>query len=852
MEFFEYSISSPHDPQENDKYPGSRRLKNWTAGWYLYTMTYQFSTANPSKKRKISIPMGPTIDQDDLIRFESILKDTLSSLFSFKSYSLWFPREIPRGMAQGREVVPVIEKDRVLLPLLVNDRFLGVFLARGTDPQQLEPLQGHLKSFISLSLDKLILYKKCMQDELTGLSSRDHFCRLVQKEVEAVLSSIIPGPEATMDNGQAQHSASFCVMVINLDRFKKINDTFGFSFGDKVLTELASHLQRIIPEQAVAARLHGDNFALFWARTSRKKCNNLARTIIKKISELIFEFDVSGEQLSLTASAGTSFFPQDIKGQQFRKSPHELSRIILEKARQAMEIARESGPGRACCFSQLLSQGGVVVECLPLNRLVINLGKNVDACEGHKFMVWSRKFNGHSEVIKPPDKSSMGHYPPIHKGEITILQVQDKISIAEVLYLNDPAWKFEAGDKLSLLAEKDSLLETEGLSGDHVRQKDILTGLYSYRDFISIWNKCRSDANSFCMAMIRIQGPFRDKEDQGIQGENLVLEIVKSLKSRLSQDPPGGRYSSTCLIFYLPDHKPGELSGIFSELSFDLYQQHEVIMHTGISHFPYLNFSRIDVLENCRKALEHAGLTDFPHVASFNTLTLTISADRLFTQGDSFAALEEYKLALAADESNILARNSLAICYARLGRMELARKHFQVITKIEENNLMAWYNQACVCLKQGEIQDAEKGFLKCLEIVPDHAFSLFRLGQLAETNNLLDQAEEFYNQARQTKEGQVLAPRHLARLAWKKGQKEDAREFLHQALINNPRDVFSLNLMSRIYLEGGDDPRIAESLARQSVALRPDVASFWLDLAEILKVQGKEEQAARARARASG
>ncbi|MFW6005424.1 MAG: tetratricopeptide repeat protein, partial [Desulfonatronovibrionaceae bacterium] len=61
-------------------------------------------------------------------------------------------------------------------------------------------------------------------------------------------------------------------------------------------------------------------------------------------------------------------------------------------------------------------------------------------------------------------------------------------------------------------------------------------------------------------------------------------------------------------------------------------------------------------------------MLSFPHVACFDSLTLTVSADRLFTQGDLFRAMEEYELALADDDSNILARNSLAICYGRLGR----------------------------------------------------------------------------------------------------------------------------------------------------------------------------------------
>jgi diguanylate cyclase (GGDEF)-like protein len=795
--------------------------------------------------------MRADIDKSDLIRFERVLKDSLSSLLSFKSYSLYFPREIPRGMQKDGDMVPVIEKDRVLLPLAVDDRFLGVFLARGTLPPQVESLRDHLPTFISLSLEKLGLYKQCLLDELTTLCNHDHFCRHVQKEVEAILSRITPGPQATMDNGHAQHSASFCVMILNLDNFKRVNDTFGFAFGDRILADLAGRLRKIVPEQATLARLYSDNFALFLAETSQKKCLELARELRMEISETVFEFDVSGEKLSLTASAGTSFFPQDIKGAQFRKTPYELSRIIVEKAKQAMEVAKENGRDRVYAFGQLLSKGGVVLECLPLNRLVINLGKNADAGEGQKFMVWSKIYNGRSDVIKEPEKTPVGHYPPIHKGEITILEVQERISIAEVLYLNDPGWQIDPGDKLSLIPEKDSLIEKEGLVGSNPPLKDILTGLYSYRDFVALWNKTRAESDSFSMVMIRIQDLHRKRDAQGIQGENMVHEIVKSLKNRLGAEPLGGRYSSTCMIFYLPDQDPEQLPEIFSGLCSEISDKHDKLIHVGVSVFPCLNFSRSDALENCRKALEHAALEDFPHVALFDTLTLTISADRLFTQGDSFAAMEEYKLALAADESNILARNSLAVCYARLGRLELARKHFQEITDIEENNLMARYNLACVFLKQGDIAEAEKEFQKCIEIDPDHAFSLFRMGQIAENKDHPDKAQEFYNRARVTESGQGLAPRHLARLAWKRGRKEEAREFLHQAIINNPRDAFSLNLMARIYLEGGDDPQIAESLARQSVALRPDVRSFWTDLAETLRAQDKTEQATRAESRAS-
>ena len=54
-----------------------------------------------------------------------------------------------------------------------------------------------------------------------------------------------------------------------------------------------------------------------------------------------------------------------------------------------------------------------------------------------------------------------------------------------------------------------------------------------------------------------------------------------------------------------------------------------------------------------------------------------------------------------------------------------------------------------------------------------------------------------------------------------------------------------------LYLDGGEDAELAEALARQSVALRPDRRAAWLELARALEVQGREREARDARIRAA-
>ena len=58
--------------------------------------------------------------------------------------------------------------------------------------------------------------------------------------------------------------------------------------------------------------------------------------------------------------------------------------------------------------------------------------------------------------------------------------------------------------------------------------------------------------------------------------------------------------------------------------------------------------------------------------------------------------------------------------------------------------------------------------------------------------------------------------------------------------------------MARLYLTEGEDPAIAEAMARQAVALRPDRKEFWAELSRALAAQGRDEEAREAMARTEG
>ena len=73
----------------------------------------------------------------------------------------------------------------------------------------------------------------------------------------------------------------------------------------------------------------------------------------------------------------------------------------------------------------------------------------------------------------------------------------------------------------------------------------------------------------------------------------------------------------------------------------------------GLAAFPFLQYRKVEMPDCALKALEYAFLLPLPQVGICNSLALNISADRRYSLGDVFGALEEYKLALLADKANV-------------------------------------------------------------------------------------------------------------------------------------------------------------------------------------------------------
>lgn len=103
-------------------------------------------------------------------------------------------------------------------------------------------------------------------------------------------------------------SEALALLVIDLDRFKYVNDSLGHEAGDRLLVELAQRLQQAVRQQDTLARMGGDEFALLLPQTHAEGAAHLSRQIIDLIARPVA---IDGHELIVTASVGIALHPGD-------------------------------------------------------------------------------------------------------------------------------------------------------------------------------------------------------------------------------------------------------------------------------------------------------------------------------------------------------------------------------------------------------------------------------------------------------------------------------------------------------------------------------------------------------------
>ena len=165
-------------------------------------------------------------------------------------------------------------------------------------------------------------------DPLTDLANR----RLFKDRLNQAIAS------AQRNNTQ------FALLELDLDEFKKVNDSLGHDAGDSLLVEVAKRLSGIVRESDTIARIGGDEFSIILKPiTQIEDIEIVAKKIIKSIQ---LPFYIGGEIHKVSTSIGAAVFPIDGKN----------SQLLIKNSDMAMYAAKESGKNRVVFFNNSMNE----------------------------------------------------------------------------------------------------------------------------------------------------------------------------------------------------------------------------------------------------------------------------------------------------------------------------------------------------------------------------------------------------------------------------------------------------------------------------------------------------------------
>jgi diguanylate cyclase len=187
-----------------------------------------------------------------------------------------------------------------------------------------ERLKGMEEESRELRLHLAQQEQKAMRDALTELPNRAAYDQQIRHETEQWRSS------QELGGGR-----ELCLIICDVDHFKRINDNYGHLAGDKVLKVLAREISNRVRKSDFVARYGGEEFAIVMTNTSLEDAERLTNKLRQAIEHCPFHF--KEKQVQITMSFGVAAY-----------QPGDTSDLVFDRADKALYSAKEQGRNRVC------------------------------------------------------------------------------------------------------------------------------------------------------------------------------------------------------------------------------------------------------------------------------------------------------------------------------------------------------------------------------------------------------------------------------------------------------------------------------------------------------------------------
>lgn len=212
-------------------------------------------------------------------------------------------------------------------PLKTDDEITGCIVARSTieklskrDIDYLEQLTKQAAVTINRANTYSTILQYATLDALTNLNNRRQFETRLKQEISIAKRQNNP----------------LCAMMIDIDFFKKVNDTYGHAAGDEVLREVATIIKKILRESDIPSRYGGEEFAILLPFTHLENAKNVGERLRKAVENTVIPIHQDDNEqkidIKVTISMGISEFDNA-----------ETGEILFERADKALYEAKKNG-----------------------------------------------------------------------------------------------------------------------------------------------------------------------------------------------------------------------------------------------------------------------------------------------------------------------------------------------------------------------------------------------------------------------------------------------------------------------------------------------------------------------------
>ena len=191
-----------------------------------------------------------------------------------------------------------------------------------------------LRTFSSLAAGAIEEAK--LRDRLAEMARTDALTELAnRREFDARLAG---------EHARAQrYGKPYAFMLLDIDRFKQVNDTYGHTAGDAVLKVLADVIRKQLRDADIPARYGGEEFAMILPEISGGAAKQVAERMRRAVAATPFRIP-DGREIGITVSIGVSCYPKCA----------DTPQGVVQRADQALYVAKEAGRNRVVLYREML------------------------------------------------------------------------------------------------------------------------------------------------------------------------------------------------------------------------------------------------------------------------------------------------------------------------------------------------------------------------------------------------------------------------------------------------------------------------------------------------------------------